>query len=141
MGERALLALRMVNSEAIVELRSAKSVSYMLLSTSLGTTGPLCLARLRGPVWLSQGLGVSHPGREHAEKWPDKHLSAGKGLQGDGVGLQRYLSLSSARLATCEGWIAVFPTRTLLAFGEGQFFLVWYFPRVTGYLASRFSAQ
>lgn len=87
MGERTLLALLMVNSEAIVELRSAKSVSYMLLSTSLGTTGPLCLARLRGPVWLSQGLGVSHPGREHAEKWPDKHLSAGEKASGGWGGI------------------------------------------------------
>lgn len=92
-GERALHALLTVHGEAtVVAIRSTESVSYALVfSTFLATAGPLCLAALRGSALHSQGSGVNGPGSEHPEKWPDKHLSAEKGLQEDGMGLQRVL--------------------------------------------------
>lgn len=91
--------------------RSAPCV--VVFSASLAITGPLYLAPFRGSVLLCQGLGVSRPGKEHPEKWPDKHLRAEKGFQEDGWDCSVHLILSSARLASCRGWIAVFPVRTL----------------------------
>lgn len=52
-----------------------------------------------------------------------------------------YLILSSGRLASCKGWIAVFPKRTLLAFGTDSSSLFGTVSRVTGCSASLFSAQ
>lgn len=52
-----------------------------------------------------------------------------------------YLILNSGRLARCKGWIAVFPKRTLLAFGTDSSSLFGTVSRVTGCSASLFSAQ
>lgn len=94
MGARSLHALLTVNREAIVCCNQIYKICFLRIVAlnvfgSHWTSVP-CYA-LRGSALLCQGSGVSGPGREHPEKWPNKHLSAEEGLQEDGMGLQRDL--------------------------------------------------
>lgn len=127
----------------LVEIRSTQTVTYMLLFSIFGNHCRLYPASRTGCVALSSfGLWESIDREENV-------LRSGP----ISIGLLRkvfrrlwraysiYLILSSGRLANCKGWIAVFPKRTLLAFGTDSSSLFGTVSRVTGCSASLFSAQ
>lgn len=142
-GKRSLHAVFRARIQMTVETRSTLTVTCMLLSVfgNHWSSAPCQLYRFC--VALSSfGLQESIDREENVlRSGPISILAPRKAFRRMGWARSVYLTLSSARLANCKGWIAVFPMRTLLAFGTDSSSLFGTGARVTGCSASLFSAQ